>query len=840
MESVRRPSPSQNRMASPSYAFAGIFAVMNNLTINATVSSSSAQGLESFIDNFCAVSAYETLGNENVRGISFSLEKWSPCFNDVVVIGGSDVCVVVIGLVRLYYLCSDKFTKYTMMQPTKCIQTVKVILSFIAAFVSIIQLSGRIGASDHVLAPFEYLSFALGLVAFSFLGVLFLLESQKIELRGAWMLNFVVLLELAGHTVKLYYLTELLDKNDNNSAATVYFTGVFIAKYVCVASLGLLALFYIPADSQYQKIANENMDNLAKDPQKNIEQADGEFTTQICPEHDANICSRLTFKWMGPLMSLGHKRPLEREDVWMLPKEQSAQILHDAFLKNWNYEKENKTKPSLLRALRKTYLSRFLLAGFFKIFNDASQFVGPLFIGLFIQFISSQSSAAPIPQHLGYVYSFCIFGGQLIGALAENQYFQIIMSAGLNVRSVLISSIFKTALTLSAKGRHGRSAGKMVNLMSSDTEGLQSALQGLWNAWSAPIRIIVALILLYGQLSWATFLGVFILGISIPVQKRFVMKSAKIFRENAKTTDRRLKYENELYASMNVVKMYAWEDSFKERINSVRTKELGLLWEAKLLQMWNSFFINAIPVFVTVLTFSIYAVFIGTLTAEKAFTSIAYFAVLRYPLYQLPAVINQIVNAQVMIGRIEEFLLADVLEEKPVAQLPNEQGDNASNASPTVIRIQEQAEFAWSIDQSEASLSEAGLEIQKGQMVSVIGGTGHGKSTLLNVMLGELPNISGHEDAVELYGSVAYVPQESWVFNATLRENILFGLPYDKEKYNNAVHVARMQHDLEMMPAGDSTEIGEKGSIYPVVNGSGFLSLVRYMRMLMCICLTIR
>ena len=229
------------------------------------------------------------------------------------------------------------------------------------------------------------------------------------------MLNFVVLLELAGHTVKLYYLTELLEKNDNNTTATVYFTGVFIAKYVCVASLGLLALF-IPADSQYQKITNENMDNLAKDPQKNIEQADGEFTTQICPEHDANICSRLTFKWMGPLMSLGHKRPLEREDVWMLPKEQSAQILHDAFLKNWNYEKENKTKPSLLRALRKTYLSRFLLAGFFKIFNDASQFVGPLFIGLFIQFISSQSSGT-IPQRI--CVFFCIFGGQLIGALAK-------------------------------------------------------------------------------------------------------------------------------------------------------------------------------------------------------------------------------------------------------------------------------------------------------------------------------------------------------------------------------------------------------------------------------------
>ena len=84
--------------------------------------------------------------------------------------------------------------------------------------------------------------------------------------------------------------------------------------------------------------------------------------------------------------------------------------------------------------------------------------------------------------------------------------------------------------------RHGRSAGKMVNLMSSDTEGLQSALQGLWNAWSAPIRIIVALILLYGQLSWATFLGVFILGISIPVQKRFVMKLFYLFAFFSVTT----------------------------------------------------------------------------------------------------------------------------------------------------------------------------------------------------------------------------------------------------------------------------------------------------------------
>ena len=255
-------------------------------------------------------------------------------------------------------------------------------------------------------------------------------------------------------------------------------------KYICVAVLGLLALCYIPSDKQFTEIFNLDGNRLTEANNENDLLVDDEgFTKHVCPEQNANICSRLTFKWMGPLMKLGHERPLEKEDVWMLPQKQSAQVLQDAFLRNWKYEQQFTEKPSLFRALRKTYIKPFIVAGFFKIFNDASQFVGPLFIGLFIQFIASQSTDTPMPQSLGYVYSFCIFGGQLIGALAENQYFQTIMTTGLNVRSVLISSIFKIALTLSAKGRHGRSAGKMVNLMSSDAEGLQSAVQGLWNAW---------------------------------------------------------------------------------------------------------------------------------------------------------------------------------------------------------------------------------------------------------------------------------------------------------------------------------------------------------------------
>ena len=761
---------------------------------NGTVTSSGT-----FIDTFCAVDSYSDLGSAKQRGISFSLREFSPCFNDVVVIGGSDICMIFFGLLRLYFLCSPKFAKYSMKGSTKLVQIVKIFLAFLAAVVSLIQLSGRIGATQNVLAPFEYVSFALGLVSFVFLGGLFAKELDAMELRTAWHLNFAVLLQLAGHTVKLYFLTELYETGNDSNAATDFFFGVFLVRYVCVAAIGLLALFYVPADSQFTKLAGRSeLDDGADDQEKE------DLTGETCPEQRSSCLSRYTFSWLNPLMTLGHKRPLDREDVWMLPKTQSAKFLSNQFLTHWEKE-TNADKPSLLRALRRTYLKDFLIAGCFKLFNDAAQFVGPIFIGLFIQFIASQKSANPIDQSVGYLYAVCIFLGQLIGALAENQYFQRIMSTGLHVRSVLISSIFKTAMSLSAKGRHGRSAGKMVNLMSSDSEGLQQATQGLWNAWSAPVRIVVALVLLYGQLQWATFVGVVMLACSVPVQKSFIGKSMKIFRASAKTTDERLKYQNELFGNMNVVKMYAWEDSFEDRVQKVRTEELDLLWKGKMLQIWNSFFITAIPILVTVVTFAVYSIWIGEMDAEKAFTSIAYFAVLRYPLIQLPSVINMIANAQVMVKRLEDFLMADVLEETPFQALPE------GKENTPAVSIHPKAEFAWNIDQTDSSLSKAGIDISPGQFVSIIGGTGQGKSTMLSAMLGELPCISGHPDAARIYGSIAYVPQESWVFNATLRENILFGLPYDEVRYNKAVHVARMTRDLELMPAGDSTEIGEKG-----------------------------
>ncbi|MFS7924948.1 putative ABC-type xenobiotic transporter [Helianthus anomalus] len=201
---------------------------------------------------------------------------------------------------------------------------------------------------------------------------------------------------------------------------------------------------------------------------------------------------------------------------------------------------------------------------------------------------------------------------------------------------------------------------------------------------------------------------------------------------------------NEILAAMDTVKCYAWENSFQEKVQSVRTQDYHG--------------IGNIPVVVIVVSFGLFTLLGGDLTPARAFTSLSLFAVLRFPLFMLPNTISQ----------------------------------------------------EWIIVQSDKpTLSNINLDIPTGSLVAIVGSTGEGKTSLVSAMLGELPPVS--DAHVVLRGTIAYVPQVSWIFNATVRDNILFGSPFEPAKYEKTLDVATLQHDLELLPGGDLTEIGERG-----------------------------
>ena len=186
------------------------------------------------------------------------------------------------------------------------------------------------------------------------------------------------------------------------------------------------------------------------------------------------------------------------------------------------------------------------------------------------------------------------------------------------------------------------------------------------------------------------------------------------------------------------------------------------------------------------------------------FVSISLFNLLQFPLSVFPSVITAVVEASVSFNRIYKFLLSEELDTKAVRfdpVLPFQQIGKVER-----VNIKD-GSFKWTPESVEV-LQDINLSVEDGSLVAVVGAVGSGKSSLISSILGEMTKSKGE---VIVRGTIAYVPQTAWIMNATLRENILFGRRYDHKHYKDTLSACGLVPDLEQLPAGDMTEIGERG-----------------------------
>lgn len=651
----------------------------------------------------------------------------------------------------------------------------------IATGTSIMNLDG-----ETSLAPFEVTSSIIEIAAWCCMLVMIALETRIYIYEFRWYIRFVVIYILVGEAAMFNLV---LSVRQYYSSSSIFY--LYCSEIIFKLLFGILMVVYLPSlDSYpgYTPVRHEALvDNTDYEPLPGGE--------QICPERHANIFSRIFFSWMTPLMQQGFKRPITDKDIWKLDSWDETETLYNRFQKCWNNELQ-KPKPWLLRALHSSLGGRFWLGGFFKIGNDASQFVGPLILNLLLESMQKGD-----PSWSGYIYAFSIFAGVSLGVLSEAQYFQNVMRTGFRLRSTLIAAVFRKSLRLTNDSRKKFASGRITNLISTDAESLQQVCQQLHSLWSAPFRIVIAMVLLYAQLGPAALVGAAMLVLLFPIQTVIISKMQKLTKEGLQRTDRRISLMNEILAAMDTVKCYAWEQSFQSKVQDIRDDEISWFRSAQLLAALNSFILNSIPVIVTVVSFGVYSLLGGDLTPAKAFTSLSLFAVLRFPLFMLPNLITQVVNCKVSLKRLEDLLLA---EERLL--LPNPPLDPELPA----ISIKN-GYFSWESQAERPTLSNVNLDVPMGSLVAIVGSTGEGKTSLISAMLGEIPPVSGSNTSVVLRGTVAYVPQVSWIFNATVRDNILFGSPFQPPRYEKAIDVTSLRHDLDLLPGGDLTEIGERG-----------------------------
>ncbi|KAL2018405.1 hypothetical protein VTK56DRAFT_883 [Thermocarpiscus australiensis] len=333
-------------------------------------------------------------------------------------------------------------------------------------------------------------------------------------------------------------------------------------------------------------------------------------------------------------------------------------------------------------------------------------------------------------------------------------------------------------------------------------------------------KLIVSLTFLINLLGWKALLAGFSAMLAImPVNIHFSKRYAAAQDRLMKLRDQKMEVVTEALQGIRQIKFSALESEWEKKIGGVRERELGAIWsvflnDTILIGCWVTS-----PILLSAISLAVYAAIYRSLSPSVAFVSLGVFKALEVTLSVVPELTTDLLDAWVSLKRIEQYLNSP--EVSKISKDSDEVCfDNASIAWPSDEKIDEEQRFV---------LRNINVTFPKGELSVISGKTGTGKSLMLAAILGEVDVLGGslyvprapplserHDDKANkgnwiIPEAIAYVAQIPWIENASIKDNILFGLPYDEERYHKTVEVCALKKDLEMFTDGENTEIGANG-----------------------------
>nr|CAD7458628.1 unnamed protein product [Timema tahoe] len=555
------------------------------------------------------------------------------------------------------------------------------------------------------------------------------------------------------------------------------------------------------------------------------------------------------FRWMLKIFWKGYKKDLEMDDLFVPLDEHKSDYLGNKFEKRWNEELSRASKegrqPSLLRVIMRCFglslMGYGLILAFLEIGLRASQ---PLFLGRLIQYFSPSNENITLEQ--AYIYALGVIMCSTINVFAIHPYMMAIFHMGMKIRVACCSLIYRKSLRLSKTALGQTTAGQVVNLLSNDVSRFDICVIFIHYLWLGPLETVVATYFMWNEVGVSAVIGVAALLMFIPLQAYLGKKTSDLRMRTAIRTDERVRLMNEIISGIQVIKMYTWEVPFNKLVELARKREIDCIRATSYIRgIILSFimFTTRISIFLSILA---YVLLGNNITAEKVFVLTSYYNILRQTMTVFfPQGITQVAEARVSVQRLQKFLLyeetqiqrpiscatdksdknngvshkkkrtdkvSDVAEKVSEKSSLLERHDSSTGGEsyPGVevgIRVVE-ATARWLPDSAEPTLDKISLTVHPGRLLAVIGPVGSGKSSLLQMMLKELPLSNGK---LSVNGKISYASQEPWLFAGSVRQNILFGQPYVRERYSQVVRVCALKRDFQLLPYGDRTIVGERG-----------------------------
>ncbi|XP_060240412.1 ATP-binding cassette sub-family C member 9 isoform X5 [Meriones unguiculatus] len=536
-----------------------------------------------------------------------------------------------------------------------------------------------------------------------------------------------------------------------------------------------------------------------------------------------NLLSKATYWWMNTLIISAHRKPIDLKAIGKLPIAMRAVTnyvcLKDAYeeQKKKVAEHPNRT-PSIWLAMYRAFGRPILLSSTFRYLADLLGFAGPLCISGIVQRVNDTqnglNSTTGVSEKLSskeflenaYVLAVLLFLALILQRTFLQASYYVTIETGIDLRGALL--------------------------------------------------IIMGVILLYNLLGSSALVGAAVIVLLAPIQYFIATKLAEAQKSTLDYSTERLKKTNEILKGIKLLKLYAWEHIFCKSVEETRMKELSSLKAFALYTSLSIFMNAAIPIAAVLATFVTHAYASGNnLKPAEAFASLSLFHILVTPLFLLSTVVRFAVKAIISVQKLNEFLLSDEIGEdswrtgegalpfescrkhtgvqsKPInRKQPGryhldsyEQARRLRPAETEDIAIKvTNGYFSWG--SGLATLSNIDIRIPTGQLTMIVGQVGCGKSSLLLAVLGEMQTLEGKvywsnvnesEPSFEATRSrsrysVAYAAQKPWLLNATVEENITFGSPFNRQRYKAVTDACSLQPDIDLLPFGDQTEIGERG-----------------------------
>ncbi|KAG8201881.1 hypothetical protein JTE90_027360 [Oedothorax gibbosus] len=557
------------------------------------------------------------------------------------------------------------------------------------------------------------------------------------------------------------------------------------------------------------------------------------------PVDMTGCCAFTFFSWLTPLIWRTFRRGLAVSDLYHCSPSDSCHVNGARFSTIWSREtkKNGLQNTSLARTLFQFMRTRYIVSCLMYILCVTFGFIGPtVFMRHLLMYIQS-----PIEDdYYGFTWMLGLLFCEALRIVCLSLMWAINIRTSIRASSAISAILYKKITSL--KSVSHASTGELVNLFSSDCKKVFTMVYNFPLLIGGPLVVIGAIIFTWWLLGPLCLIGVGIFLVTYALQFVISCISTYYQKKVVKATDERVSLMSEFLSNVKLIKLYAWEQHLIEGVRSSRITEKNLIQKVQYSHSLSTSIASLTAVFATVFTILGYTLFGYDITPAEAFTLVMVNSIASHGIRTLPLSIRSLINGSVALSRIQAILK---LEEKDnytvvpnrldvavcvtkatldweqivpsnivggssrkgevnliIAENEKNAGEEMTSNIPLVNTLQMESGLP-------PALTDVTFTLQRGKLVGVCGPYASGKTSLLAALLGQMRLLKGQ---IAVRGSIAYVPQQPWILNASLRENILFGQLFSSKRYYEAVYACGLPEDISALPAGDQTELGETGA----------------------------